>query len=394
MEAILSQLQDFAGKADEAGRVRLVQSLQGLQIQWESPQDTFLRLYNSQLELAIIYVGAELGLFAELAKENTKPLTVTQLVERSGGSPALLGSRSTIDLYLGYMTNPRPNEYQANKLTHVCAHPVIKPGMVHAFDILGPAIQASPSFLAESKYQDITDGRNTPFQKAFKTDLGAFEYISKQPKMFTCMQQVMTMMQGSEWLVDFKILDDAAAAVGNQLSPQDFERPFFVDVGGGHGHQLVQLRDKHPQLKGRLILEDLAESVKQLPEIEGVKTVVQDFFDKQNIEGAQFYYIRHCLHDWPDADCIKILQNLAASLRDDSHILIDEIVLPDVNAHWHATMRDVTMNLTFGGKERTRSQWESLIEQAGLHLLHFHDYSTTQAESVIVVTLPRKKLDE
>lgn len=278
-------------------------------------------------------------------------------------------------------------------------------------DIMGPAIQACPSFLAESKYQDITDSRNTPFQKAFKTDLGAFEYISQHPKMFTAMQQVMTMMQGSEWLVDFKILDEAAAAHRNRPESQEFERPFFVDVGGGHGHQLVQLRDKYPHLKGGLILEDLAESIKQLPEIEGVKLVVQNFFDKQNIPGnaididpchdtrtncslgAQFYYIRHCLHDWPDADCIKILQNLATALGDESHILIDEIVLPDVNAHWHATMRDVTMNLTFGGKERTRSQWQSLIEQAGLNLLHFHDYSTSQAESVIVVTLPKKEVD-
>jgi demethylsterigmatocystin 6-O-methyltransferase len=104
--------------------------------------------------------------------------------------------------------------------------------------------------------------------------------------------------------------------------------------------------------------------------------------------GAQFYYLRHVLHDWPDAECIKILKNLASALRNDSHILIDEIVLPDVNARWQATMRDMSMNIVFGGKERTRSQWQSLVEQAGLRLLHSHDYSITQAESVIVLALP------
>lgn len=117
MEAILNQLRDLVGKADEAGRVQLISTLKDLQIQLESPQDTFLRLYNSvgpnldtelpvswtdmhpqQLELAVIYIGVDLGLFAELVKDNTNSLTVTQLAERSGASPVLLGERILLKL--------------------------------------------------------------------------------------------------------------------------------------------------------------------------------------------------------------------------------------------------------------------------------------------------------
>jgi len=153
------------------------------------------------------------------------------------------------------------------------------------FDIMGPAIQASPAFFADTKYQDISDTRNTPFQKAFKTDLAAFEWISQQPKLFTAMQQVMTMMQGSEWLVDFKALNDAASSSAPKNLSEESERIFFVDVGGGRGHQLVQLKDKHPHLKGRLILQDLPEAVEKLPPIDGVKSVAHNFFDKQGIQG-------------------------------------------------------------------------------------------------------------
>jgi demethylsterigmatocystin 6-O-methyltransferase len=155
------------------------------------------------------------------------------------------------------------------------------------FDIMGPAIQAAPSFLADTKYQDITNSRNTPFQKAFKTELAAFDWVSQQPKLFAAMQQVMTMMQGSQWLVEFDALDEAARALEKKTPSQEFERPFFVDVGGGHGHQLVQLRDKYPHLKGSLILQDLPEAVEQLPPIEGVNIVAQNFFDKQGIEGRR-----------------------------------------------------------------------------------------------------------
>ncbi|KEF63069.1 uncharacterized protein A1O9_01045 [Exophiala aquamarina CBS 119918] len=380
MEAIIDQVQALAAKADEAGRARLLDDLRDLQGRVESPQDTFFRLLNSQLELAVIYLGSELGLFAELAKDGTDAITATELAGRLGASPELLERILRYLASVGYMENTGPNQYKANKATHMCALPMIRPGLIHAFDIMGPAIQASPSFFAETKYQDISNTRNTPFQKAFKTDLAAFEWISQQPRLFTTMQQVMTMMQGSEWLVEFKTLDNAARALEEEKALQEeSERPFFVDVGGGHGHQLVQLRDKYPHLKGRLVLQDLPEAVEKLPSIEGVKTVAHS---------AQFYYLRHVLHDWPDAECVKILQNLASALRSDSHILIDEIVLPDVNAHWQATMRDVTMNLMFGGKERTRSQWTSLAEQAGLRVLQFHNYSISQAESVVVLTRP------
>lgn len=47
MEAIIDQVQAFASKADEAERARLLDTLRDLQGQFESPQDTFLRLYNS-----------------------------------------------------------------------------------------------------------------------------------------------------------------------------------------------------------------------------------------------------------------------------------------------------------------------------------------------------------
>jgi demethylsterigmatocystin 6-O-methyltransferase len=95
------------------------------------------------------------------------------------------------------------------------------------------------------------------------------------------------MMQGSQWLVEFDALDEAARALEKKTPSQVFERPFFVDVGGGHGHQLVQLRDKYPHLKGSLILQDLPEAVEQLPPIEGVNIVAQNFFDKQGIEGRR-----------------------------------------------------------------------------------------------------------
>jgi demethylsterigmatocystin 6-O-methyltransferase len=58
-----------------------------------------------------------------------------------------------------------------------------------------------------------------------------------------------------------------------------------VDVGGGHGHQCIQLGKKYPALSGRLVLQDLPAAVDKLPLIEGVKVQAHDFFVEQPVTG-------------------------------------------------------------------------------------------------------------
>lgn len=69
----------------------------------------------------------------------------------------------------------------------------------------------------------------------------------------------------------------------------------------------------------------------------------------------------------------------------ESHILIDEVVLPDVNAHWHAAMQDIAMGMLLGGKERSRGQWENLVGQAGLKITALHTYDMSLYHSIIVL---------
>ena len=153
-----------------------------------------------------------------------------------------------------------------------------------SFDTCGPAIQAFPSFLAESKYQEITSNENTPFQQGHNTKLTAFQWLTQQPKLFNALQQVMTALQSSDWITGSGCLEREASAI--QVSPpEQSEKPFFVDVGGGHGHQCVQLRDKYPNLRNRLVLQDLPQAVDKLPPIDGVKIMAQDFFEKQAVQG-------------------------------------------------------------------------------------------------------------
>lgn len=141
-----------------------------------------------------------------------------------------------------------------------------------------------PDFFAENNYQDVTNNTNTPFQKAHNTNLTLFEWIVQRPKQFDALQKVMTAMQGTEWTKGFDLIDTEARKLSTH-PPQLSENAFFVDVGGGHGHQCIELGKKYPNLLGRLVLQDLPEALEKLAPINGVKVEPYDFFQKQPITG-------------------------------------------------------------------------------------------------------------
>ncbi len=95
--------------------------------------------------------------------------------------------------------------------------------------------------------------------------------------------------------------------------------------------------------------------------------------------------MRRILHDWPDNLCVKILQQLAAAMGENSRILIDEVVLPNANTHWNAAMQDISMMILFAGKERTEKQWKSLVKESGLRIVEIHTYNVSMYNSITVL---------
>lgn len=92
-----------------------------------------------------------------------------------------------------------------------------------------------------------------------------------------------------------------------------------------------------------------------------------DFFTPQPVKGAKAYYLKMVLHDWPDAQCREILNNLKPALVPGfSKILINEIVVLDQGADWFSTSVDMLMMIFHSSWERREKQWRELIESVGL----------------------------
>ncbi|ROW11335.1 hypothetical protein VMCG_01225 [Cytospora schulzeri] len=147
-----------------------------------------------------------------------------------------------------------------------------------------------------------------------------------------------------------------------------------VDVGGGDGTFAVALADRHRKLK-RIVVQDTPVVVKEArPGIpvhlhHVIELQSHDFFHPQPVRGADIYFLRKILHDWPDEFAIKILQQLIPALKPGARILINDDFLPlpvvlSPNQEWRVRGQDLAMMALFNSKERTGAQWEGLIRRA------------------------------
>lgn len=113
-----------------------------------------------------------------------------------------------------------------------------------------------------------------------------------------------------------------------------------VDVGGSRGHFARDLVGMNPSF--RIVVQDLPRVVEGLVEEFGgsgggggsevgsgnVTYQAHDFFDAQPMVGADVYFLRHVMHNHPDAECVAILRALLPALREGGRVLVSEYVVP------------------------------------------------------------------
>jgi len=160
------------------------------------------------------------------------------------------------------------------------------------------------------------------------------------------------------------------------LDAYDFSRfPSIVDVGGGTGTLLGAILKKHSALRGTLF--DLASVIERAPEVLRAAGVLDrcelaagSFFEGVP-SGHDAYLLKWIIHDWDDERAFAILRACHEAMRGRGMLLIVERVLSDRTTpteldHYRA---DLLMAIaTPGGKERTRREFEALLEATGFRL--------------------------
>jgi hypothetical protein len=143
------------------------------------------------------------------------------------------------------------------------------------------------------------------------------------------------------------------------------------DVAGGAGVLLGEVLRRHPRLTGTLVeapsvLIDAAAYLDAMGIAARVALVEGDLFSGIAAT-ADVYLLKWVLHDWSDADCIRILRSVAAAMPVGAKLVVIEGVQDANTPHPRFSPIDLEMLVvTDGGRERSIPQFQELISASGL----------------------------
>ncbi len=163
-----------------------------------------------------------------------------------------------------------------------------------------------------------------------------------------------------------------ATASGNRqdaiADAYDFSNAsLIIDVGGGNGALLRAILARYPQSHGFVFDRDnVVVAIPADALVSGrLKIEGGNFFD-QVPTGGDFYLLSWILHDWPDGECLQILQNCRRVMPSTARLLIAERVLEHDPSRGDPMdyLSDIQM-MVIGGQERTVPEFQKLLTSAG-----------------------------
>ncbi len=151
----------------------------------------------------------------------------------------------------------------------------------------------------------------------------------------------------------------------------------LVDVGGGHGLLVSMLLQKYEAMKGSVI--DLPSVVDGAPAmfkklgVEARATAVPGSFFEPVTVKADAYILKSILHDWSDADSVRILKSVAEGAKPGARLFIVEGLVQPGNAPDFIKFLDLEMiAITGGGRERTEAEFVNLFNKTGFRHIKTH----------------------
>ncbi|GGT40932.1 methyltransferase [Nonomuraea spiralis] len=160
----------------------------------------------------------------------------------------------------------------------------------------------------------------------------------------------------------------ARALAGQDLTGVDA----VADIGGGTGIVLATLLASHPRLRGVLFeLPEVAAQARRHLDGRSAVTVAEGDMFADPLPLAGLYLLSNIVHNYPDEQAAKLLARIAALMDADAELWIVDAILDDDphRSPTSAVALDMKMLTLFtGGRERTLTGVESLLEAAGLHV--------------------------
>ncbi|KAM0235596.1 hypothetical protein ACHAP5_009682 [Fusarium lateritium] len=360
----------FTETGDENARQKVIAAASALIQELENPGEQLARIgWGEPSRTAALRTLFDLEILQKLGE---KPQGSEQLAAGTKADPVLVARALKHLAANGIIKEVGQDQYVGTPFSMSTRDPTMAGGLIYSFEGMIPTFQGLPEFLAKTDYQVPRDADDSPVKYGLRTDKPFFSFLKENARLGTAFNGFMAGYAKARprWNEFYPYKERLA-----EQNSADNSAPWLVDVGGGLGHELLGLASEETAQPGKLVLQDLPAVIEEAKSsgnlLKAIEAVPHDFFKPQPAEykGAQAYFMRLILHDWPDAECATILSHLRdAMIKDHSRLLINETVLRDVGAPWQQTSLDWTMMGMLVNRERTESQWHKLLADAGLKI--------------------------
>jgi acetylserotonin N-methyltransferase len=144
----------------------------------------------------------------------------------------------------------------------------------------------------------------------------------------------------------------------------------LVDLGGATGHLAIAACEAYPVLQAKVfdldrVLPVTREIVAQSPAANRIQCVAGDFFQDELPQG-DLYALGRILHDWTEPKIELLLRRIYERLPKGGALLIAERLLDDdKSGPLNALMQSLNMLICTEGKERTLTEYRTLLLTAG-----------------------------
>lgn len=312
-----------------------------------------LQMAHGYAVTQMVAVAARLELADLLA---AGPRTVTSLAQATGTRPDALARFLRGAVAVGLLTEPNRDRFALTPVgdglrssNPACLRDLAiaqaSPGLYRAWEGLFDALHSGETAISHVHGQS------------------SWEYFAQHPQ------------EGARFAAAMGNLSAAvAAAAATRYDASRFTR--IVDVGGSEGVLLAGLLDAAPQATGVLfdrseVIDRARQTITNRGLAERVELIAGDFFTDIPADG-DLYLLKAVLHDWDDEHATRILNNCHRAARPGSTLLVVEGVLPEDDPEHDSAAElriiDLMMLVMEGGKERTRTEYEALLNAAGYQL--------------------------
>src|SRR5262245_26889527 len=299
----------------------------------------------------ILSAGTELGVFDHLDKRMAK--TADTLAPELRADPALLYRLLRAQAAVGLLEEDGSRGFVLTDRGELLRsdHPQsLKPMAL---------LEEGPQHYALWKHLPamVRDGT----QNAFVREFGcmAFKHLRENEDYGVRFKQAMTSYSAVQ-----------SSLVLEALRGYDFsDISTFCDVAGGYGHLMCALLLANPGLRG--IVLDLPEVVEDINELWAKKLALQiRCYDLAGdviyaVAQAAGFSLKMILHDWNDAECVKILSNIRKAAAGPAQVFIVEHIVPQPDVPHFSKLFDIHMMCWGTGQERTEAEYMSLLDGAG-----------------------------